>query len=120
MAIDGRDFAGLAACFTPDGIWAGPKGERKGRAEIADYVEMAVGHLTATQHIATNFRVETDGSSAAMHSSFIATHILHGDIYQIGGRYEDRIMRDGGIWLFARRDIVPLWASGNPGVMDRP
>lgn len=116
-AIDARDFAGLAACFVADGVWAGPSGERCGRAEIARFAASAVEHLDCTQHLATNFLVTIEADRARMQSQFVATHRRDGVLFTIGGRYEDAILRVDGQWLFQRRDILPLWSSGDEGVM---
>jgi len=119
-AIDTRDRELFADCFTPDGIFSTPLGERVGRAEIA--ATSAISHLDACQHVTTNQTVDISGDTATMRSYFIASHLKYdhpgGANYIVGGQYDDELARcDDGVWRFTRRKITILWNLGNAAVM---
>ena len=119
--VDRRDYDGFAACFTEGAEWTGPSGRRLGRAQIVARTRAAVDHLRCTQHLVSNFEIALDGDRAAMTSYFQATHVgarrRDGELYVIGGRYEDVLVRLGEGWRLERRIIVPLWSSGDPSLL---
>ncbi|MBV8778675.1 MAG: nuclear transport factor 2 family protein [Alphaproteobacteria bacterium] len=119
--VDRRDYDGFADCFVDGAEWSGPTGRRVGRDQIIARTRDAVDHLRCTQHMVSNFQIELDGDRAAMTSYFHATHVgagrRDGELYVIGGRYEDALVRTDAGWRFARRIIVPLWSSGDPSLL---
>jgi hypothetical protein len=62
---DARDWAGLAALYTPDGVVVRPNGQRvEGRVAIeAAYSGGPPDRVT--RHLCTNLRVELDGADSA-------------------------------------------------------
>lgn len=120
-AVDERDYQALAACFTVDGVYAVSVGDQIGRLAIARFVQTAVDHLAGTQHLASNFLINQSGQTASMRSTFIATHIGAGEYANqlciIGGVYKDNLVCLEGQWLFARREIQPVWVQGETAML---
>jgi 3-phenylpropionate/cinnamic acid dioxygenase small subunit len=121
-AADDRDFTAFCECFLTDGVWRISTGDVLGRAAIAVHCRSVLAPLAATQHINTNFQIELNGESATMRCNFIATHVEHaaqgGRLCTIGGQYRDLIARRGGIWLFAERQIRPVWLTGDRSMLN--
>ena len=125
-AIDTKDYAGIAACFTPDAVVdygeAGPK--LQGRAEIADLMRSALAPLDLTQHFFTNFIVRLDGEAAELEADVLAQHLRRGEregeTLLVGARYEVRLARGPEGWAMAHVFERIVWADGNralvPGV----
>lgn len=125
-AIDTKDYAGIAACFTPDAVVdygeAGPK--LQGRAAIADLMRSALAPLDLTQHLFANFIIRLDGDAGAFEADVLAQHLRRGEpggeTLLVGARYEVRLARGPEGWLMAHVFERIIWADGNralvPGV----
>ena len=122
LSIDGRDWAGLAQCFTPDAV-AHYQGlpDCMSYQAIEDTCRGALTPLTASQHLITNVVVTLEGDAATTVCYFQAQHVKDGtpggDQFIIAGRYRDDFVRTEGGWRIKERNLDIMWSSGNPSVV---
>jgi uncharacterized protein (TIGR02246 family) len=115
-ALDSADAKAYAALFAEDGVLVGGPSEQKGRAAIQKAIEDLNHSFAATfptgvppriQHILSNLVVEQHGDTADAKSYW--TEIWNptgkGMAVRVAGHYEDKLVRRGGKWQFARRQI---------------
>jgi uncharacterized protein (TIGR02246 family) len=122
-ALDQRDYAGIAACFTPDAVVdygdAGPK--LHGHTEIADLMRSVLAPLDVTQHLFTNFIIRLDGDEADLKCDVLAQHLrrgmANGETLLVGARYEVRLARTSRGWLMAHVSERIVWADGNRAIV---
>jgi ketosteroid isomerase-like protein len=118
-AVDARDFAGVANCFTHDGSLetALPPRTMRGREEIERVLATQTSTVLAAQHIVTNHAYTVDGDTGAGTSSFVmfrwpTAQELPGSPAAHGGTYIDRLERTAGGWKIKHRRIEILWGPG--------
>lgn len=110
-ALDEKDFVAYASLFAERGEFIAGEMHARGRAEIKALVEGMLGSLLTTEtgadlHVVANPAIELDGDSARARSTWI--YILRDErgeptLCKVG-HYDDELVREGGRWLFARRD----------------
>ncbi len=113
-AVDNRDFAAFAALFTEDGEWKGAQGSYRGRQEIQKSMEKMFTAAAAdipqgkNFHLLTNVIIDLQGDHATASSKFIF-YKMNGakPEAEVAGRYEDRLVRVGGLWKFEQRLALP-------------
>lgn len=121
-ALDTRDWALLATCFTVDAVadYRGFGGRRDGYAAIEGGVRSALDGLDSSQHIITNHVVEIDGDRARATSYLHAQHYRKGtdggDTFTVGATYRDVLVHGQEGWRIAERRLDPSWIAGNRGV----
>lgn len=122
-AIDDKRYQDLRAVFTADARTDYGTIECNGIDEIIAKVEGSTSHMDATMHVVTNHRVALQGDRAAAVCYLQAQHVKSGlqagELYTIGGRYEDELVRTDEGWRFSFRRLVRIWAEGNRGVASR-
>jgi hypothetical protein len=124
-AIDTKDYALLDTCFTEDAVIRYSRSfadDIRGPAALVDYLDHAVGPLTATQHLFGSFEVDLDGDEAFFRCYVQAQHMLlgtpGGHLFTVGGRYANTAVRsDDGLWRMTLLDFEPTWTGGNPEVL---
>lgn len=121
-ALDGRDWALLAACFTDDGVtdYGDFGGVNEGSQAIVELCRGALAGLDASQHMITNMVIDAVGDTGVATCYFQAQHVFRGlpggDNYLVGGTYRDRLMRTPAGWRIAHRTLLATWTDGNPEV----
>jgi hypothetical protein len=75
-----------------------------------------------TQHVMSSLLVEETGDGAALTAYLLAHHRLKADDpderhYTIGGKYQDRLRRDNGSWVFTALTLHTMWTLGDETVM---
>jgi ketosteroid isomerase-like protein len=124
LALDSRDWTRLRKCFTADAIanFASFSGNT-GYEAIESACRAALEPLIASQHMLGNHWVELDGDRASSTTYFQAQHVADGveggSQYLVAGRYEDAFVRTEAGWRIAHRDLIVMWTSGNPAVLER-
>ena len=93
LVIDGRDWAALAALFTPDAdAYYLDMPPCHGYQAIEDTCRAALTPLSATQHLISNVVVRLDGDHAECSCYLQAQHVktgtAGGDNFIIAGRYK--------------------------------
>jgi ketosteroid isomerase-like protein len=121
LALDSRDWAALAALFTPDAdAYYLDMPPARGYQAIEDTCRTALTPLTATQHLISNVVVRLDGDRAESSCYLQAQHVkagtAGGDNFIIAGRYDDRLIRTPDGWRITHRRLALIWTVGNPAV----
>ena len=79
---DTGDAHGVAALFTPDGVWDGPPGRYEGTAAIVDFNQRIHEVIRGSMHFNGNHQFEPDGDSIR-HRCSSALHlagVVHEDV----------------------------------------
>ncbi len=122
-ALDRKDWAAVAECFTGEAAFSHPGGRLNGVEAIVDRARTALERLDATQHLIGSISVEVRGDSARALCYFHAQHVREGapggDLYTIAGSYADRLVRTTAGWRIAERVQEYQWRSGNRRVVSR-
>ena len=121
LAVDSRDWAALAACFTADAnAFYLDMPPARGYQAIEDTCRVALTPLSATQHLISNVVVRLDGdrasSSCYLQAQHVKTGTPGGDQFIIAGRYDDRLVRTPDGWRIRERTLAIMWTAGNPAV----
>lgn len=111
--LDARDFAAYAALFAAEGEWTGAMGTFKGPAQIQQEMERIFAAATdiprgSNFHVMSNFIIEVAGDQATATSMFVF-YRMEGNrpVAEVAGRYEDALVRVGGVWKFLQRKALP-------------
>jgi 3-phenylpropionate/cinnamic acid dioxygenase small subunit len=115
FAVDLGDFEGWADCFTEDGYFhCTPEGSpltgmHKGRAALIAYAKTHYGFAKGTaRHWNWNLEIQGDGQTATMRCYMAgltaATAQVRAGVSGTG-IYWDKLVKQGGKWLFASRHI---------------
>ena len=121
FAIDAGEYDRLDDVFTPDAVADyGRAGFVEGVAAIKDTCRGALDPLDAAQHLNSNHIAHIDGDTATascyLHVHQHRTDTPGGDHLEMGGRYDDELVRTDDGWRIARRKLTILWSNGNPDV----
>ena len=117
-AIDARDFAGVAAVFTPDATLdyssaGGPSGDRD---EVVHWFRQSLPAVTLTQHLLTNRRIRVDGDAATASTQLFNPLLFGGEestqVLLLGGLYDDRLVRTADGWRISYRVHKTFWTAG--------
>ena len=108
--LDGARYDEMAALFTEDGTWDTAFGAATGRAAIAqqarDIRAKAGDNRPRAVHLVTNIIIKLDGDSAEVRSNWtVVQNSPEGPKIGSGGAYADRMVKEGGRWLFRYRKI---------------
>lgn len=121
-ALDTRDSALLATCFSDDAVLeydAAPPATRQ------EFIGRATGlrRFVATQHVVSNIAITLDGDRAQATSY---AHAMHArgetdgrETYLMGGTYTDVLARTPDGWRITRRRFVCGWAAKQQDVLAR-
>ncbi|KQY56152.1 hypothetical protein ASD11_16960 [Aeromicrobium sp. Root495] len=107
---DGRS-ADVAALFAEDCVFRAYRGERgtaEGRPAVEALLQKLLGTFEATSHHVSNTRVTFSGEDRA--DVVTALHAWHRFPSErpdgiLWGRYRDTVVREGGVWRFAVREL---------------
>lgn len=112
-ALDARDFAAYAALFAADGEWKGAMGTFKGPRAIQTEMERIFANAKDIPkgqnfHAMSNFVIDVQGDRATAKSVFVF-YQMEGNKPNatVAGRYEDILVRVGGVWKFQQRNALP-------------
>lgn len=107
-AVDHGDGKAFADAFTEDGALEIPGRVIEGRPALAEFAIAFAPSMRAPRHIATNLLIDGDaGAGQARLSAYVQMFGLVGDPPRqqvlASGIYDDRLVREDGVWRFARR-----------------
>lgn len=112
QTCDDGDFAGFAACFTPDAVLTVLDQEVRGRAAITDWIAAAQPAERRGRHVTANSVIEVsaglDRAQAVSDYVFLARRQGGRPEPSVTGRYRDTLVPLGAEWLFQRREISIL------------
>lgn len=119
-ALDGRDFDDLHNVFVPDAFALLGGTDCHGIDAIIERVSTALTPLDVSQHLIGSHDVGLDGDRATHRCYLQAQHVRHaaedGELWMVGGMYEDNLARTGDGWRIERRILSRIWTEGNPMV----
>ena len=124
-ALDGRDWAELARCFTADAVavFGRVPGQHEGLAAIQRVCRRSLEPLDASQHLVANHLIDISGDVASSRCYVRAQHTRRGleggKNFIIAGTYQDQWRRTPEGWRITRRTLVETWSEGNPAVLAR-
>ncbi len=113
-----RDYRTFASLFASNGEWVGGLGSAKGPQAIFELMDKTIGHKplpngSGTFHVLTNDQIGIHGDLASAVTKWI--YITPGDggapRMVFLGHYDDRFVRENGVWKFLRREApvdIPL------------
>jgi len=124
-ALDRRDFALLATCFTKEVDFELNLENRivvHGQDAVVAWMN-GMPRPAASNHALSNTAIVIDGDEASA-TTFAVVHVIMGDIGsgQVlvrGLRYDDRLVRQDGGWRIASRQHNPLWQYETVAVLPR-
>jgi len=99
----------LAPLFTKDAVWdGGPMGRYVGRETIAAFFGAASSAMIFGVHHMMNAVIDVDGDTATgqWHLWQPCTHAAGPIALWVAGRYDDRYVREDGVWRFSHLKIT--------------
>jgi ketosteroid isomerase-like protein len=110
-ALDAGDVETIVACFTEDGALESPAvGVYSGRQGIRDFAMRFARFReggSQLRHFISNLAVEVNGNEARATCYLLNIITRHGRTELLApGRYDCRLAKVGGEWLFAHRLVV--------------
>ena len=120
-SIDSGEYDNLENVFVPDAIADyGPAGFNEGVDQIKGACRNALDPLTSAQHVNGNPWAEIDGDVATAGCYFQVHMFLEGapdgEHFEMGGRYDDELIRTAAGWRMTKRSNTILWANGNADI----
>lgn len=119
-AIDTGQWSLLAEVFTPDARidYTRAAGERISGAEAPDWLRDNLAHFKLLQHFVSNIRLSQEDDYVGCQSYVLAVHGYPGPggkmlFFELGGQYEDRLVRTAGGWRIAERVLQLRWLKGD-------
>lgn len=121
FAIDSGAFDKLDNVFTQNASCDYARaGCVTGLRGIKDLCREALGPLTSFQHLNASHVAEIDGDVAQarcyLHVHLHRENTPGGDHLEMGGIYDDELVRTDAGWRINQRKLTILWSEGNPDV----
>ena len=116
-AIDSGQYDKLDDMFTPDATYHFVTGFTDNIEALKKTIQDALQPLTSSQHINGNQWAEIEGDRATA-GCYFTVHmfkegVADGEHFEMGGRYDDELLRTPNGWRFTSRTITILWSDGN-------
>jgi len=118
-ALDNRDWASLASCFTPNAVAIYAElGIQQGYPAIEATCRKALERFDSSQHLIANYDIEISGDTATascyLHAQHTKAGKKGGENLTLGGTYYDDLVRTPQGWRIRQRNLRILWQEGNP------
>ena len=115
--MDRMSFDDLPTVFAADGVLSGPGYEMTGHDQLRAGLQ-SLDQFSATLHGVLNTYFEIEGDRAKGEVYCVANHVheVEGIPFKLdmGIRYEDDYVRQGEIWVIARRFFNMVWETDTP------
>jgi len=115
--MDRMSFDDLPRVFAADGVLSGPGYEMTGHDQLRAGLQ-SLDQFSATLHGVLNTYFEIEGDRAKGEVYCVANHVheVEGIPFKLdmGIRYEDDYVRQGEIWVIARRFFNMVWETDTP------
>ena len=116
-AIDSGHYDKLDGMFTPDATYNFVTGSTDNLEALKNTIRDALQPLTSSQHINGNQWAGIAGDCATA-GCYFTVHmfkegVVDGEHFEMGGRYDDELLRTPDGWRFTSRSITILWSEGN-------
>jgi hypothetical protein len=112
---ESRDYAAYSKLFAKDGELVTRRGRATGPQGIHEFLEKNFGAgtrapndpLQGSSHVLSNIKIVVDGDTATATSRWTLVTRGDGTRPQVSqaGRYEDKLVRESGVWKFRQRVI---------------
>lgn len=100
------DKAAWLAAWSEDAVWKTHYFERHGIAAIADQYDELMAPVTAASFLTQICAIEVSGDTATARAVCQERLAMPGGSFRLTGRYEDRLERRNGAWLFVHRTYL--------------
>ncbi len=108
-AVSRRDAVAWANTWAADATWSLMGHEVAGRDAIAGLWLGAMAQFDAVSFITAAGPARITGNRASLRcQTQEVLRTLDGSVRRVAGIYEDELVRDGGVWRFARRVFTVL------------
>lgn len=111
LYIDSGRYEDWVQCFSEDGVFDSPiLGRWQGREALRQFTEKYRAWTGAAQprHCIMNVLITIEGLHATAECYLLMTHATASKTELVlSGRYEDRLEKIGGKWLFKERKVQP-------------
>ena len=119
-SIDFGKYDNLDGMFTHNATYNFVTGSTDNIEALKKTIRDALSPLTTSQHINNNQWAEIEGDLAKA-GCYFTVHmykegLTDGEHFEMGGRYDDELVRTADGWRFSKRTISILWSDGNPKV----
>ena len=116
-SIDSGQYDHLDAMFTPDATYHFVTGSTDNIEALKKTIQDALQPLTSSQHINGNQWAEIEGDRATA-GCYFTVHmfkegVVDGEHFEMGGRYDDELVRTSEGWRFSKRGSTCPVSSGN-------
>jgi uncharacterized protein (TIGR02246 family) len=116
QAVDRRDGNALVSLFTEHGIIERPGSIWQGHEKLRGIIARLNTLYESTFHTVRNQTAAIDGTTARAETYSVAMHILNSTDgsrkrMDMGIRYQDSFVRQDGVWLFAKRELIVDWVE---------
>ena len=116
-AIDSGQYDKLDGMFTSDATYNFVTGSTDNLEALKNTIREALQPLTSSQHTNGNQWAEIQGDRATA-GCYFTVHmfkegVVDGEHFEMGGRYDDLLLRTPDGWRFTSRTISILWSDGN-------
>ena len=116
-AIDSGQYDNLDAMLTHDATYNFVTGSTDNLEALKNTIRDALQPLSSSQHINGNQWAEIEGDRATA-GCYFTVHMFKegladGEHFEMGGRYDDELLRTPDGWRFTSRTITILWSDGN-------
>lgn len=111
VAVDDRDYDGLAGLYARDCVFEHATGRSEGRDAVIAYYRERGDYFGPTYHIPHSQTVEFQSDDEA--TGVVAAHAeltIDGRAFVVAIRYSDRYVREDGTWRFRERATRFLYA----------
>ena len=98
---DSKDWV---ACFTEEGRWVSHLFDCRGRAQLLKTWDDLWKDWTSVAFLSEIGSIEVTGDHAKVRSyAREIVQLKNGGIFKLAGHYDDDLVRQNGVWLFASR-----------------
>lgn len=120
FSIDSGNYDNLDVMFTANATYNFVTGSTNDLESLKRTIRDALDPITTSQHINGNQWAEIEEDLAKAGCYFTVhmhkTGLPGGEHFEMGGRYDDELIRTSDGWRFSKRTITILWTDGNPKV----
>jgi 3-phenylpropionate/cinnamic acid dioxygenase small subunit len=121
QAVDSKDWAMYASCFTTDAEidYSSAGGARGGVAESTAWLATMLEPISVSQHYITNQVIGVTGDEGTCRAYFFGVvgnqSQSESSLIWVGGIYEDVLRRTEAGWRIAELVDISVWSAPGPG-----
>jgi 3-phenylpropionate/cinnamic acid dioxygenase small subunit len=120
-ALDSRRWNLLREAFCNDAHFDFGEWTATTRTDAIAAIRRYLDACGPTQHLLGNYRIAIDGDQATSRVYVRAFHLgiesAQNKTYEMGGEYQDELIRTKSGWRIAKRKGIPFWEQGSREVL---